>query len=427
MIKNEAEKAVLGALVLDGNAIDRDLVMQLVPADFQVVTHQLIFKAMLEIEGPIDIITVVNQLKNTNVKSEYVTDLLEATPTASNINYYAKIVKDSSNKNKLSKLAQYINENLKTTDSDQLVEKIVDSIDKLTATSLADSTESIGSVIEKTYNKCEAIQDNPDHIIGISTGYSELDKLTTGLQGGDLIIIAGRPAMGKSAIAGNFAENIALKKKKVLGFNLEMSKDQLGIRYLSSISGVPMNSMKTGNNTKLDWENINDAVGKHYNLPYWINDTPSLTVNQIRAKCRQHQREHGLDLVTIDYMQLIHGQGQSREQEVANISRSLKALAKELNIPVICLAQLSRKCEERPDKRPMLSDLRESGSIEQDADIVMFVYREEVYNKCECPIDLGCTCSRRNTAEIIIAKQRQGSTGSVDLRFDKKISRFKEA
>lgn len=426
MINEQAEKAVLGALLFDGNTIDKDLVRELTPSDFTVITHQLIFQAMLKIDNQIDIVTVVHALNNTQVEKGYITELLEATPTASNINYYAKIVKDNSNKTKLAKLAQYINTNLKTSDSGELVEKIVDSIDKLTATSQADSTENIGSILHKTYEKAEAIQDNPDHIIGIATGYKGFDKLTTGLQGSQFIVLAGRPAMGKSALVNNIAENMALNGKKTLGFNLEMSKDEVGIRYMSSISGVEMYSMKTGNNSPADWEKINEAVNKHYELPLWINDTPALTVNQIRAKCRQHKREHGLDVVTIDYLQLIQGKGQSREQEVSNISRSLKALSKELDIPIICLAQLSRKCEERINKRPMLSDLRESGAIEQDADIISFIYREEVYNKCECPADLTCTCGRRDTAEWIIEKQRQGATGTVDLVFDKKIAKFKE-
>jgi replicative DNA helicase len=426
-MNNQPEQAVLGALILDGTKIDNDKIIALTSNDFTSTTHKLIFQSMLDLnnsDSVIDIITVVSKLKNTKVDIGYLTELSENCPTSANISYYAKIVKENSGKRVYDNLEQYIRDNKKVKTNLELAEHIQRELDKLTADSNPDSTEHIGGILKTTYEKLEAIEDNPNHIIGIPTGFEAFDKLTTGLQGSQLIIIAGRPAMGKSAWVGNVVEFTAKKGLKTLGFNLEMSKDELGLRYIASTSEVPMYTMKTGHNTKENWESISEAVGEHYDLPLWINDTPALSVAQIRAKCRQHKRQYGLDLVAIDYLQLIKGNGHSREQEVSDISRSLKSLAKELDIPIICLAQLSRKCEERNDKRPMLSDLRESGAIEQDADIVAFIYREEIYNKCECPMDLTCTCDRRDKAELIIAKQRQGSTGTVDLKFRKDISKF---
>jgi replicative DNA helicase len=360
----------------------------------------------------------------------YLTDILEATPTANNIDYYVGIVKEASRKRVLDKIGRMIvQENKDGQDTQHLIDTTMSMLDTLNETSRANSTQPLSKVLQTAYEDAEEAEKNPDHIIGIPTGFAELDKLTGGLQKSDLIIIAGRPAMGKSALAGNLEENISSKKHKVLEFSLEMSKEQKGIRYLASASNVDMQDIRLGKSSHGKWEKIGEAVNKHYDNPLWFDDYPTMTVNEIRAKCRKHKREYGLELVVIDYLQLIKGNPKihSREQQISEISRSLKAMAKELDIPVIALSQLSRKCEERADKRPMLSDIRESGAIEQDADTIMFIYREGVYEECECPLDLTCTCGRRYGAELIVEKQRQGPTGTIELIFNKHIARFENA
>jgi len=281
------------------------------------------------------------------------------------------------------------------------------------------------AIVEKLYERKEMVT-------GLPTGFVDLDERTSGLHPSDLIIVAGRPSMGKTAFCLNIAAHAAIDKGKSVGiFSLEMAKEQLVLRLLGSESRVDAHKLRTGHLSQRDWPPLSNAAGRLAEAPIYIDDTAAISVLEMRAKTRRLKADKGLDLIIVDYLQLMRGRGDegNREQEISSISRSLKALAKELQVPVIALSQLNRSVETRPgkEKRPMLADLRESGAIEQDADVILFIYRDEVYNKCECPPDGECICERRGRAEVIIGKQRNGPIGKVDLTFINRFTRFENA
>ena len=415
----EAEQAVLGSMLTDVDAVV-DAIEILKPEDFYREDNKNIYEAMLNLYGkaePIDVITVKSELTSMGKFEvvgglEYLATLPDKVPTTTNAIKYIHIVEEKSILRKLIKTANDLislgyaqNEDIDVI-IEQAEKKIFDIMqgkNQKGYTALKDILVESFAEIEKLYNQKEAIT-------GIPTGFADLDYKTAGLHKSDLILIAARPAMGKSAFALNIATNAAINAKvPVIIFNLEMSKSQLVNRMLCSEAMVDSNKIRTGKMDEEDWVKLATALGPLSEAPIYIDDTPGITVSEIRAKCRKLKLEKDIGLVVIDYLQLIQGsekKNASREQEISEISRSLKILAKELDIPVVALSQLSRAAEQRADHRPMLSDLRESGAIEQDADIVMFLYRDDYYNP---------DTEKKNIAEIILAKHRAGSTGTIEL------------
>ena len=415
----EAEQAVLGSMLTDVDAVV-DAIEILKPEDFYREDNKNIYEAMLNLYGkaePIDVITVKSELTSMGKFEvvgglEYLATLPDKVPTTTNAIKYIHIVEEKSILRKLIKTANDLislgyaqNEDIDVI-IEQAEKKIFDIMqgkNQKGYTALKDILVESFAEIEKLYNQKEAIT-------GIPTGFADLDYKTAGLHKSDLILIAARPAMGKSAFALNIATNAAINAKvPVIIFNLEMSKSQLVNRMLCSEAMVDSNKIRTGKMDEEDWVKLATALGPLSEAPIYIDDTPGITVSEIRAKCSKLKLEKDIGLVVIDYLQLIQGSGKknaSREQEISEISRSLKILAKELDIPVVALSQLSRAAEQRADHRPMLSDLRESGAIEQDADIVMFLYRDDYYNP---------DTEKKNIAEIILAKHRAGSTGTIEL------------
>ena len=424
----EAERALLGSILIDGHSIIK--VIDLVePEDFYRKEHQLIFTAMLRLfekGSPIDAVTVYEELGNMKVQSEaggmeYLIDLIDTVATSAHVTQYAKAIRDKSILRNLIRTAYEIAYKCYNSDTDD-VEDIVDEAEsmifKISERYIKEDFSPTSDLVRLAISKLEALSQKRDRITGIPTGYYELDSLTAGLHPSDLIIVAARPGMGKTAFALNIAANAAInEKRKVAIFSLEMSKEQLAMRLLAQTARVDYQKLRTGVLNKDDWKNIIDAAEILTEAPIFIDDTPGISVIEMRAKARRLKHEQGLDLIIVDYLQLIKGRGRSenRQQEISEISRSLKILAKELNVPVIAVSQLSRAVEARQDKRPQLSDLRESGAIEQDADLVIFIYREEVYKKLP---------NNKGVAEIIIGKQRNGPTGSIKLTFLKEFLRF---
>ena len=428
----EAEQSVLGACFLSKYALQK-AGENLAPDSFYDEKNSKIFNAMLNLneeKTPIDLTTVTSYLKNHNQLNEvggveYLTDVLNFVPTASNVDYYIQNVEESALLRRLILTAEEIaSDGYKT---DQTVNDILDSSEKkiLNIVKNRKSSEfrSIKDVLAKTQLDLERLSENKGEITGLSTGWYDFDKLTTGLHPNEFIIIAARPAMGKTAFALNLATHIAMTQdKSVALFNLEMSAEQLAMRILSSLGQLEGFKLRTGNLMNNDWKRINEAVSQLSTTNLVIDDTPGITIGEIRAKCRRlASSEKGLALVMIDYLQLISGgknYGTNRQQEVSDISRSLKTLALELGVPVIALSQLSRSVEGREDKRPLMSDLRESGSIEQDADIVAFLYRDDYYNK------EARTEDNNSISELIIGKHRNGPTATIELLFKKNTSTF---
>ncbi len=437
---HEAEQSVLGAILLEQNSMFKVLdILSPDGSDFYYDSHQKIFKGMVKLyekHTPVDVVTLADIFQGTDELASvggfsYVVELVETVPTAANIIYYAQIVKGKSLIRKLISAANEISsdgyERIESVDdfldqAEQKIFQIAQDRNKKNVFALKDIIKDAFEAIEKLYERKSSLT-------GISSGFSQLDKLTSGLQDSDLIIVAGRPAMGKTSFALNIAENAAVDSAApVAVFSLEMSKEQLVQRMLASRARIDLSKLRNGHLKDEDWGKLTTAVGTLYEAPIYIDDTPAQTVLEMRAKARRWKDELGIRLVVVDYLQLMRGRkgfNDSREQEISDISRSLKALAKELHIPVIALSQLSRRAEQREGNIPQLSDLRESGAIEQDADMVMFVYREGVYKKCECPAEL-CTCGLRKGAEIIIAKQRNGPTGSAKLTFMNEYTRFED-
>lgn len=433
----EAEQCVLGAILLDPEAINKVL-ERLYPdgSDFYHKAHATLFRGMVtlfEQNTPIDAITLTDLFKDSDELTSvggisYVAELLEKTPTAANINYYTKIVKDKSLLRRLITAATEIVEGCyQGVDTlDDFVDEAEHKIYQVTQDKAKKSFYALKDITKDAFETIEKLYEKKSHITGVTTGFKDMDKLTAGLQDSDLIIIAGRPSMGKTSFALNIAEYAAIEDNvPVAVFSLEMSKEQLVQRMLSSRARVDLQKIRSGYLKSEDWGRLTMAVGALHDAPIYIDDTPAQSVLEMRAKARRWKSELGLKLIIVDYLQLMRGRrsNDSREQEISEISRSLKAMAKELHVPVIALSQLSRMTERREGNKPMLSDLRESGAIEQDADVVMFVYRESVYKKCECPPDL-CTCGLRRSAEIIVAKQRNGPTDTVKVTFLNEYTRF---
>ena len=427
-----AEKSVLGAMFLSKYALQR-AVETLSSEQFYADANGKIFKVLADFcdKGtPIDLTTVTSELVNRNILKqvgdvEYLTEIINIVPTAANIDEYIKIVEEKAIRRKLISEATDI-ATVGYTSSDSIGD-ILDTAEKkifsVVKTRKGTEFRSIQDVLFKTQSDLETLAQNKGEVTGLSTGFYDLDKVTTGLHPNELIIIAARPAMGKTAFALNLATNIAMNSDKgVALFNMEMSAEQLAVRMLSSVGQVEGYKLKNGRLEHSDWKRINEAISKLADTKLYIDDTPGITIGEIRSKCRRlASTEDGLGIVIIDYLQLISGSDKyagNRQQEVSEISRSLKTMAMELGIPVIALAQLSRSVEGRDDKRPILSDLRESGSIEQDADIVAFLYRDDYYNK-ESAID-----EQTSRSEFIIGKHRSGPTTTIDLIFKRNTSTF---
>jgi len=415
----EAEQSVIGAMLMDREAIITATEI-LHPEDFYYHQYGVMFEAMAELhnEGrPVDLVTLQDRLKEKNVSPEVyslemVRELLNAVPTSANAKSYAQIVRDKAVLRRLIQTnEEIINECYA---GNQGVDDILQETEKKVFNLLKDSNSgefvSIRQVALNVLSRIEAAAKNKSAVTGIPSGFVDLDYMTSGFQPSDMILIAARPSMGKTAFVLNIAQYVGFKKgKSVAIFSLEMSKEQLVNRLFAQESRVNAQNLRNGSLTDEDWDKLIESAGVIGNSRLIIDDTPSISISELRSKCRKFKLEHGLDMIIIDYLQLMTGSKKNqdnRQQEVAEISRSLKGLARELNVPVIALSQLSRAVESRTDKRPMLSDLRESGSIEQDADVVMFIYRDEYYNKDTT--DKGIT-------EIIIAKQRNGPVGTVNL------------
>ncbi len=428
----EAEQAVIGAMFLEKNALQKACEV-LNPESFYFNNNAKIFgtiKEMAEKKVPIDLTTVTTELKNRNILNEvggveYLTEILDSVATAANIDQYVKSVEESALLRKLIEVST----NITTTayNSDKSVNETIDDAERkiLSVVKNRRSSEfrTIKDVLIQTQRNLEILAQSKSDVTGIATGWYDIDKLTTGLHGSQLIIIAARPAMGKTAFALNLATNVALNSgKPVALFNLEMGAEQLANRMLSSLGQVEGNKIATGKLLNDDWKRINEAISQLSEAKLYMDDTPGLTIGEIRSKCRRlASSDEGLGLVVIDYLQLITSStnyGTNRQQEVSDISRSLKTMALELNVPVIALAQLSRAVDSRENKRPIISDLRESGSIEQDADIVAFLYRDDYYNKEKV------TDSNTSISEFIVAKHRNGPTKTIELLFKRDTSTF---
>lgn len=424
----EAEQAILGSMLTDKDAVISSIEI-LKEDSFYREDNKAIFAAMLNLYSknePIDIITVKAELVETgNFERvggiEYLASLPDKVPTTANVEKYIKIVDE---KFMLRNLLQSANQLIalgydETEEVDKILDKAEKEIFDLTQKKNTTGYSSIKDVLVESFAELEKLYNQKGHITGVSTGFSDLDYKTSGFHGSELIILAARPAMGKSAFAINIATNAAVQNKiPVAIFNLEMSKEQIGNRILCSEAMVDSNKIKTGQIEDQDWIKLASTLGILSDAPIYIDDTAGISIMEIRAKCRKLKMEKNIGLIVIDYLQLIQGSGKrnsSRENEISEISRSLKILAKELDVPVIALSQLSRGAEKRDDKRPMLSDLRESGAIEQDADIVMFIYRDDYYNE---------NSEEKNVAEIIMAKHRGGSTGTVKLAWMPSFTKF---
>ena len=424
----EAEQAIIGSMLTDKDAVISAIEV-LKPDDFYREDNKTIYEAILNLytrSEPIDVITVRAELESMgkldNVGGlEYLAELPEKVPTTANASKYIKIVEEKATLRSLIKTANEIIElgYNPTEDVDDIMEGAEKKIFNIMQDKDQKGYSPLKDVLVESFTKLEELYNRKQHITGVPSGFIDLDYRTAGFHGSELILIAARPAMGKTAFALNIATNAVLRANvPVAVFSLEMSKEQLVNRILSSESMVDSNKIRTGKLEEDDWTKLAEAIGPLSEGEMYIDDTPGINIMEIRAKCRKLKIEKNIGLVVIDYLQLIQGSGKrngSREQEISEISRSLKILAKELNVPVIALSQLSRAAEQRPDHRPMLSDLRESGAIEQDADIVMFLYRDDYYNP---------DTDKKGIAEVIIAKHRGGSTGTVDLRWLGNYTKF---
>ena len=433
----EAEQALLGALLLDSQAFDK--IGDLVTAeDFYRDDHRRIWRhivKMVENNQPADVVTVADSIERSEDKDKtggpaYLAALAQNTPSAINVRRYAQLVRDRSVQRRLGQVATEIAESALSTITGKEVGQLLDEAEsKIFQVAEAGARKDqgllgIAPILAKVYERIDHLhnQDNPSDITGVPTGFNDLDTRTAGLQPGDLIIIAGRPSMGKTAFALNIAEHVALHPSvglPVAVFSMEMSSSQLAMRMLSSIAKVDAHKLRTGRLSDEEWSQLTEAMGRLHEAKIHVDETPALNALEVRARARRLKREYTkLGLVVVDYLQLMSStaQGENRATEISEISRSLKALAKELEVPVIALSQLSRAVEARNDRRPMMSDLRESGAIEQDADVILFIYREEVYSPDKE--------EAKGRAEIIIGKQRNGPIGRVDLTFLGRFTRF---
>ena len=424
----EAEQAVLGGVLLDNFALNRALEI-LQQGDFYKEVHRRIFQAMLDLHErneSIDLVTLTEALKQRADLASiggaaYLTELVNVVPTAANISHHAKIVHEKSLVRQLVQTATEIA--TRGYDSVERIEDLLDYAEQrifgISDAKVKPSFYPIREIVKESFEMIERRYEQKESVTGVSTGFPDLDDLTAGLHPGDLSIIAGRPGMGKTALALNMAAHAAVEKHlPVAIFSLEMAREQLVIRMLCAEARVDAHKLRSGYLGAADWPKLTTAAGRITEAPLYIDDSPALSVLDLRAKARRLKKDKGLEMIIVDYLQLMRGRGaaDTREQEISEISRSLKALAKELRVPVVALSQLSRAVESRTERRPQLSDLRESGAIEQDADVVMFVYREELYRPTE---------ENRNMAEIIVGKQRNGPTGVVKMVFLKEYTRFR--
>ena len=423
----EAEQSVIGAMIMDRDAIvvASELVAE---EDFYSRQCGTLFEAMVELndEGkPVDLVTLQDRLREKDVppevsSPEYIRDLITAVPTSANIKYYANIVAEKATLRKLIRLNEEIANNCYV--GKESLESILEDTEKrifhLIQRRNTGDFVPIRQVVMNAMDQIEKASKTKGNVTGVATGFIDLDYRTAGMQPSDLVLIAARPSMGKTAFVLNIAQNVAFKQNQAVAvFSLEMSKEQLVNRLFSLESKVDAQKLRTGSLSDMDWEKLIESAGIIGKSNLIIDDTPGIGIGELRSKCRKFKLEYDLKMVIIDYIQLMSGSGKtdSRQQEISDISRSLKALARELHVPVIALSQLSRAVEQRPDHRPMLSDLRESGAIEQDADVVMFIYRDDYYNK---------DSEKKGIAEIIIAKQRNGPIGTVELVWLPEFTKF---
>ena len=423
----EAEQAVLGAMLLSHDAVIVAM-EKLQSQDFYRDVHRIIFEAMEHLHREnkeIDVITLPDELKRMKKLDdvgglEYVLNLPNLVGSAANIEYYANIVAEKAlARNLISTCTELTTE---AYDGQKETEALLDDAERrilqLSDTKNRGDFASVGAVVEVTPDKITKLYENKAGLTGLPTGFRDLDRMTSGLQPSDLILVAARPSMGKTAFTLNIAQNVGVRQHKTVAFfSLEMSQEQLVQRLLCQIAHIDSQKLRTGQlNSDEEWTRLTDACDKLYESPIYIDDTPGISVAEMRSKARRLKSEHGLDLIIVDYLQLMQGRNaESRQQEISEISRSLKALARELKVPLIALSQLSRSVESRQDKRPMLSDLRESGALEQDADIVSFLYREDYYDK---------ETENQHITEVILAKHRNGPVGSVKLYFKNEFTLF---
>jgi len=425
----EAEQSILGGILIENEALNRVL-ETLEEKDFYREAHQKIFKCMIglsEKNEPLDLITLTNALKKRKELEEvggasYLASIVDSVPTAANIFYYAKIVKEKAILRKLiSTATEIITQSYQERkDLDDFLDEAEQAIFRISEHQVKPAFYPVKDVVKESFKLIEKLYEKKELITGVPSGFKDLDKKTAGFQPADLIIVAGRPSMGKTAFCLNIAQYAAITTRVPTAiFSLEMSKEQLAIRMLCSESRVDSARLRSGFLGESDWPKLTMAAGVLSDAPIFIDDAAAISVLELRAKARRLKAERGLGLVVVDYLQLMRGRSgvERREQEISEISRSLKALAKELNIPVIAISQLSRKAEDRPGRRPQLSDLRESGAIEQDADVILFIYRDEVYNP---------DSDHKGVSEVIIGKQRNGPTGKVDLSFVSEYTTFKD-
>lgn len=422
----EAEQSVIGAMIIDKTAIGQ-VAEKLKEEDFYRDGHKTIYKAIFEMyrsDMAVDLLTLLEYLKSTDMLDKaggvsYITEVSSSVLTIANLSSYIKIVEQKSLLRKLIRASTTIIEDSYNKQAE--VENVLDTAEKkifdIAEKRSNSDFEPLNAVLERGFLEIERLFNNRGEITGVGSGITDLDAKTSGFQKGDMVLIAARPSMGKTTFALNIAEHAALKDgKSVVIFSLEMSKEQLAYKLLCSEANVDMLKLRTGALEDRDWENIARATGPLSKAKIYIDDSAGVSVMEMRSKCRRLKMEYGIDMILIDYLQLMSGtNSESRQQEVSEISRSIKALAKEMECPVIALSQLSRAPEQRADHRPMLSDLRESGSIEQDADIVMFLYRDEYYDK---------ETEDKNVCECIIAKQRNGPVGTVKMAFIGALSKF---
>ncbi|WPD24195.1 MAG: replicative DNA helicase [Candidatus Electrothrix scaldis] len=425
----EAEQALLGTILIQDKSLLK-IVEILSPDDFYRDAHKVIFEAMLglfERTEPHDIVTVMSLLRDQNRLEQaggasYLSSLTDVIPFTGMLVHHARIIREKSILRRLIATSSDVAARCYDAQGDleALVDKAEQTIFEIAQAKKKQGFEPMSRIVPKAFDRVTKLAERKEHITGISTGYDELDRMTAGLQPSDLIILAGRPSMGKTALAMNMVQHAALiNKVPVAVFSLEMSMEQLALRMLCSVGRIDSQRIRTGHLQEHDWPKLTRATGMLADSPVYIDDTAGMTVLEMRAKARRLKSEHDLGLVVVDYLQLMQGNSriENRTQEISDISRSLKAMAKELDVPVIALSQLNRSLESRTDKRPQLSDLRESGAIEQDADVIMFIYRDEVYNKAE-------DNPNRGIAELIVGKQRNGPIGTVRLTFLGHITTF---
>ncbi len=423
----ESEESVLGAMLMSTDAVN-EVMDKLDADDFYVPAHRSIFgavKLLFNTNQAIDAITVSEELRRQGELEKtggvaYVTRLLDIVPSASNVDYYANIVEETSQRRHLIRAGSTITDLAMKLDDEiaGVLDRSEQTVLGVAGRKVGDGMQQIGPLFFSTLEELEALEGRGDEVTGLSTGFRDLDKKLTGLHPANLVIIAARPAMGKSALALNIATNIAMEGNPVAVFTLEMSREEVASRMLCATARIDSMKVRTGMIGDNAWPRLTDAAGRLYDAPVFVDDSPMVTVTDIRAKCRRLKRKHGLSLVVVDYLQLMQGSNrENRQQEIAEISRNLKNLARELEVPVMALSQLNRNLESREDKRPRLGDLRESGSLEQDADIVMFIYRDEYYNE---------QTDKRGIAEVVVAKHRAGSTGPIDMTFMPEFTLFSD-